>query len=259
MTPPLSRDTIYQSSCASTNDRRHHDLRRARDLRERPPPPASDARRAPPPRRNAPTQVRPPLPPRRQGHRLRLRHRPSPDLRRNPGPKRRSDAFVHESGRRPGESCGPAEGRRLTGSRRRHEPWFQLLAHCGRSGAYFNLNRLQSLPASSEQHKPDERLPAEVDQDLMMLESLAALDRPQVPDDAEMAVAHASEMAVLEVPHVVSMHWPAIPSILDRLESSHCGGHICRLTFLPRRPLVRARWRRRIRARVPLEPARLVV
>jgi hypothetical protein len=93
----------------------------------------------------------------------------------------------------------------------------------------------------------------------MMLESLAALDRPQVPDDAEMAVAHASEMAVLEVPHVVSMHWPAIPSILDRLESSHCGGHICRLTFLPRRPLVRARWRQRIRARVPLEPARLVV
>jgi hypothetical protein len=35
-----------------------------------------------------------------------------------------------------------------------------------------------------------------------------------------MAVAHASEMAVLEVPHVVSMHWPAIPSILGRLESN---------------------------------------
>jgi hypothetical protein len=35
-----------------------------------------------------------------------------------------------------------------------------------------------------------------------------------------MAVAHASEMAVLEVPHVVSMHPPTIPSILDRLESN---------------------------------------
>jgi len=54
----------------------------------------------------------------------------------------------------------------------------------------------------------------------MVLESLAALDRPQVPDDAVMAVAHASEMAVLEVPHVVSMHWPAIPSIFDRLETN---------------------------------------
>jgi hypothetical protein len=72
----------------------------------------------------------------------------------------------------------------------------------------------------SDEDKPDERLPAEVDYDLMVLESLAALDRPQVPDDAVMAVAHASEMAVLEVPHVVSMHWPAIPSIFDRLESN---------------------------------------
>jgi hypothetical protein len=29
-----------------------------------------------------------------------------------------------------------------------------------------------------------------------------------------MTVAHASEMAVLEVPHVVSMHWPAIRQFL---------------------------------------------
>jgi hypothetical protein len=108
----------------------------------------------------------------------------------------------------------------LTGSGRRHEPWFQLLAHCGRSGAYFSLKRLQSLPAPSGEEKPDERLPGEVDYDLMVLESLAALDRPQVPDDAVMAVAHASEMAVLEVPHVVSMHWPAITSILGRSESN---------------------------------------
>jgi hypothetical protein len=54
----------------------------------------------------------------------------------------------------------------------------------------------------------------------MVLETLAALDRPQVPDDAEMSVAHPSQMAILEVPHVVSMHWLAMPSILDRLESN---------------------------------------
>src|SRR5258708_16150533 len=35
MTLPPNRDTIYQSSCGSTNDRRHHDLRRAGGLRER--------------------------------------------------------------------------------------------------------------------------------------------------------------------------------------------------------------------------------
>jgi hypothetical protein len=53
-----------------------------------------------------------------------------------------------------------------------------------------------------------------------MLEAFSALDRPQVPDDAVMAVAHSSQMAVLETPHVESMHWAAIPSILDRLESN---------------------------------------
>jgi hypothetical protein len=84
----------------------------------------------------------------------------------------------------------------------------------------FSLKRLQSLPAPSDEDKPDERFPGEVDYDLMVLESLAALDGPQVPDDAVMAVAHSSQMAVLEVPHVVSMHWAAIPSILDRLESA---------------------------------------
>jgi hypothetical protein len=60
------------------------------------------------------------------------------------------------------------------------------------------LNLQQGQP--SDDDKPDERLPAGVDYDLMVLESLVALDRPQVPDDAVMAVAHASEMAVLEVP-----------------------------------------------------------
>jgi hypothetical protein len=54
----------------------------------------------------------------------------------------------------------------------------------------------------------------------MVFETLAALDRTQVADDAEMAVTHASQMAVLEVPHAVSMHWPPIPSILDLAESN---------------------------------------
>jgi hypothetical protein len=37
-----------------------------------------------------------------------------------------------------------------------------------------------------------------------------------------MAVAHPRQMAVLEVPHAVSMHWPPIPSILDLAESILC-------------------------------------
>jgi hypothetical protein len=87
------------------------------------------------------------------------------------------------------------------------------------SGSYFALVCLEGLPAPSEEQKPDERAQGKVGDDLMMLQSLAALDRSQVPDDAVMAVAHSSQMAVLEVPHAVSMHWPAIPSILDRAES----------------------------------------
>jgi hypothetical protein len=87
------------------------------------------------------------------------------------------------------------------------------------SGSYFALVCLEGLPAPSEEQKPDERAQGKVGDDLMMLQSLAALDRSQVPDDAVMAVAHSSQMAVLEVPHAMSMHWPAIPSILDRAES----------------------------------------
>jgi hypothetical protein len=98
-------------------------------------------------------------------------------------------------------------------------------------GPRFSLKRLQSLPAPYDEDKPDERPPGEVDYDLMVLESLAALDGPQVPDDAVMAVAHSSQMAVLETPHVESMHWAAIPSILDRLESKLSGSESSRLTF----------------------------
>ena len=54
----------------------------------------------------------------------------------------------------------------------------------------------------------------------MVFEILAALERTQVADDAEMAVTYASQMAVLEVPHAMSTHWPPIPSILDLAESN---------------------------------------
>jgi hypothetical protein len=75
------------------------------------------------------------------------------------------------------------------------------------------------LSAPSKGQEFGQRTPGKVDDDLMMLQSLAALDRPQVPDDAVMAVAHSSYVAVFEVPHPVRMHRPAIPSILDCSES----------------------------------------
>jgi hypothetical protein len=53
----------------------------------------------------------------------------------------------------------------------------------------------------------------------MMLEAFAALDRSQVSDDAVMAVAHSRQMAVLEAPHPMRMHWLVIPSILYPPES----------------------------------------
>ena len=62
----------------------------------------------------------------------------------------------------------------------------------------------------------------------------------QVADDAEMAVTHASQMAVLEVPHAVSMHWPPISSILDLAELNRveCGSRGCgrRLAGVRSRP-----------------------
>jgi hypothetical protein len=89
-------------------------------------------------------------------------------------------------------------------------------------GAYFGLTRLGGLATPCEGQKSDERSPSEIDYDLMMLQSLAALNRSEVPDDAVMTVAHPSQMAVFEVPHAMSMHWSPIPSILDRAESIRC-------------------------------------
>ncbi|MDB5513886.1 MAG: hypothetical protein JWQ17_644 [Tardiphaga sp.] len=47
--------------------------------------------------------------------------------------------------------------------------------------------------------------------DFTVLKSLAVLNRPQIPDDAELAVAHPSQMTVLELTHAVSKHWPPVP------------------------------------------------
>jgi hypothetical protein len=58
----------------------------------------------------------------------------------------RPDALVHESGR-PGESCGPVEGRRLTRPDAAASLG-QFLTHCGRSGAYFGLKRLAASGAA---------------------------------------------------------------------------------------------------------------
>jgi hypothetical protein len=82
----------------------------------------------------------------------------------------------------------------------------------------------EGLSAPSEGQNLDERAPGKVDDDLMMLQSLAALDWSQVPDDAVMVIAHSSEMEVFKVPHAVSMHWPAIPSILDPKNQSDATG-----------------------------------
>ena len=54
----------------------------------------------------------------------------------------------------------------------------------------------------------------------MVFETLAALDRTQAADDAEMAVTYSGQIAVLDVPHAVSLHWPPIPSFLDLAESN---------------------------------------
>jgi hypothetical protein len=71
------------------------------------------------------------------------------------------------------------------------------------------------MPTQPEGAKLEQPPHAEIDHDLMMLQSLAALDRPEVADDAVMAVAHPRQTAIFEMPHAVSMHRRAIPSILD--------------------------------------------
>ncbi len=104
-------------------------------------------------------------------------------------------------------------------------------------GTSFGRNRLERLLAPSEEHIPNKRPPREVDDDLVMLETPAALDGAEVPDDAEMAVTHPRQMAVLEVPHAISMHQLPIPSILDAAESDPSGRRgIMAPAYLPSAP-----------------------
>jgi hypothetical protein len=56
---------------------------------------------------------------------------------------------------------------------------------------------------------------AEGDQHFMVSQSLAALHEAEVPYQAVASAAHAGEPAILPSQHPVSMHRPAIPSILD--------------------------------------------
>ena len=84
----------------------------------------------------------------------------------------------------------------------------------GRAGdLLLRLRHSGGLPAQAARQQQDQPPQADIDHDLMMLEPLAALDRPEVADHAIMAIAHAGQAAVLKKPHAASMHWPAIPSI----------------------------------------------
>jgi hypothetical protein len=51
----------------------------------------------------------------------------------------------------------------------------------------------------------------------MVPHPLAALDEPEIPDQANLTAAHSSEPAIPKTPHDVSMHCAAIPSILDEI------------------------------------------
>jgi hypothetical protein len=51
----------------------------------------------------------------------------------------------------------------------------------------------------------------------MVPQSLAALYRAQIPDQAVLAATHSSESAIPEAHHRAKMHREMIPSILDRV------------------------------------------
>jgi hypothetical protein len=54
----------------------------------------------------------------------------------------------------------------------------------------------------------------------MVPHPLAALDEPEIPDQANLTAAHSSQPAIPKTPHDVSMHCAAIPSILDEMFGS---------------------------------------
>jgi len=63
----------------------------------------------------------------------------------------------------------------------------------------------------------NETPPREIQQDLMVPQSLAAFDRAKIPDQAVLAATHSSESAIPEALHGAKMHRELIPSILDRV------------------------------------------
>jgi hypothetical protein len=77
--------------------------------------------------------------------------------------------------------------------------------------------------APSHRYELDQGTPGKIDDHLVMFQALAALDRPEVPNNAVMAIAHSSYMAAFETLHTPRMHQTAIPSILDPPESTLSG------------------------------------
>ena len=83
------------------------------------------------------------------------------------------------------------------------------------------LKRWETAIANSLCERPD----AEGHQHLMVPHALAALDQPEIADDAIRPAAHAGKLCILKMiaharQHPRSMHRPAIPSILTEAEST---------------------------------------
>jgi hypothetical protein len=51
----------------------------------------------------------------------------------------------------------------------------------------------------------------------VVLEAFAALDRSEIPNEAEAPIAHSSQSTMREATHAASMHQVASASILDRI------------------------------------------
>src|SRR5207248_3689668 len=74
-------------------------------------------------------------------------------------------------------------------------------------------------------HPPPGGFEAEGDQHLVVPHPLAALDQPEIADDAVRPAAHAGELRTLKMiahtrQHACSMHRASIPSILTAAEST---------------------------------------
>lgn len=98
---------------------------------------------------------------------------------------------------------------------RRLEPVLNSGIACRRPrpepGRPIESSRREISLAQALQRRPN----AEGNQHLMVPQPLAALHEAEVPDQAVAAAAHAGEPAIFPSQHRLSMHCPAIPSILD--------------------------------------------